>query len=149
MKIKKYFGNSIVHDYSTIKAKTIDVHSSLYEGSIVDDVELVKFEDESVALQSDISILKGLNANSSPALAEALSVRMQLRKGSGKQDLKDEDILNVLKSRKCQDITELASYKEAIKAQFGKDLTDYDMERLFEKLQNETDDEKEQESDAS
>lgn len=146
--MKRYFGNHLVHDYPRNNNVGVDVYSNVYEPTLVDSVELVNFDDGSLSIQPDIAILKGVNSSSSPALVESLSMRMQIRQGSGKQNLKDEDILNVLKSRKCQDVTELASYKEAIKAQFGKDLTDYDMEKLYEKLQNESD-ESEDKSDES
>lgn len=88
----------------------------LYQGTIVDDNMVVVCSDGSSYIQSDISMVKNLNVNSSTALAEALSMRMQMRDGSGVTGVSDDDLIASTKPRGTQDKTEIDAYNGYIRA---------------------------------
>lgn len=125
-----YFGKS-KQAYRNVYHPAIDDAAVYYKQSIVDDEVLVLSSDGSSYQMSDIRLLKGLNANSSQALAESLSVRMQVRESSGVHEgLKDSDIKRAMRPRYTQDKTELEAYSGLVMSEVHENLVSEDYDAL-------------------
>uniref|UniRef100_A0AAU8B327 Uncharacterized protein n=1 Tax=Dulem virus 221 TaxID=3145698 RepID=A0AAU8B327_9VIRU len=100
----------------------------LYKGTVFDDVELVCCEDGSSYLRSDIEVLKSLNSTSSPALAESLSARMQLRKSFSVNGGTDKEIMSSIKPRYTQDATEMAAFARYTETELSNVMEKHDLD---------------------
>lgn len=130
------FGKDLVHE--TFRRKPcFDAFTKVYQKSIVDEVEQVFSPDGTTYVLSDISILKGVNANSQPALVEALSVRMQQRNSLGVPNISDKEILSIVKNRRFQDRTEIEEYTNALKKALGDKIEDMNYQELLDTLDKE------------
>lgn len=129
------FGKTLRKNDDFVVNNTIDDSCVLYQATIVDDFLLEETVDGSVFLQSDIRLLKNLNVSSSDALAEALSLRFSKRSSSSFGDkTTDAEKLKVLKSRYFQDPTEIAAYREALREQLGRELSDEEYNDLISQV---------------
>lgn len=130
------FGKKILKNIEYIQNNLLDDSCVVYESTIVDGFLLSETVDGAVYIQSDIKLLKSLNAESSPALAESLSMRFSRRSSSSSSNVSDKDILSVLKSRYMQDAVELQSYRDAVKEQLGIELSDSELNEYIESIKN-------------
>lgn len=120
----------------------LDKSMILYQPTIIDEVQFREIGDGTGYYVSDIGLLKSMSSDdSNPVLAEALSMRMQIRPSTPTPQMTDDQILESLKSRGMQDPTEIARYQEAIKNQLGNSFEKAD----FEKWMKEQDEKKQQE----
>lgn len=128
------FGKTLLHsDNSRKNVTNIDDSAIFYQGSIIDEAQVVISSDGSSYRISDIALLKNLNSNSDTALAEALSMRMQIRQGSKDHKLKDTELFPLIKSRYAQDNVEIAGYNETIKKDIVDGIEDAEYREQVEK----------------
>lgn len=83
--------------------------------SLISDMLLYQSEDNRIVYyQSDITLMKQMseNPNISPAVADELRVRNELRDSSPANNLSDSDILAAVKSRYLQSNVELQRFRE-------------------------------------
>ncbi len=130
------FGKKIQKNVEYVQNNSLDDSCVVYESTIVDGFLLSETVDGAVYIQSDIKLLKSLNVDSSPALAESLSLRFSRRSSSTSSNVSDKDILSVLKSRYMQDAVELQSYRDAVKEQLGIELSDSEVNEYLESIKN-------------
>lgn len=123
-----------INFYNMENKMKLDKSMNLYRGTIVDEVQYVEMPDGTSMFLSDIGILKGLSPeDNNTALAEALSMRMQIRPSSGVGDMKDSEIVTSIKSRYAQDATEVEGYLNSLDEQLKDGRTDADYEHAYKK----------------
>lgn len=108
----------------------------LYKGTVFDDVELVRCADGSSYIRSDIEVLKSLNSTSSPALAECLSARMQIRQSSSVKGGTDKEIMASIKPRYTQDFTELSAFSKYTQTELRNELEKIDVDESIKEASN-------------
>lgn len=106
----------------------------LYQRTIVDEV-LVQEIDGSIVISSDIGVLKNMSPEqNNTALAEALSMRMQMRESSAKPNVSDKEMIGSIKSRYVQDTTEVQGYLNALGEQVNRDVEAQELDDYAKKL---------------